>query len=124
ARPQPPSWSSTSPFAPRDRGADATAPGEPRQARLIPLDLRRLLAHARVRLQRRGLVRLLPREVVVLAAEVAICGRLAEDRAGQVEVADDRAGAQVEVLLHQLDDPGLRDALGAVRLDHQREGVR
>ena len=50
------------------------------------------------------LVRPLPREVVVRAAEVAVRGRLRVDRAPQVEVAEDRARAQVEVLPDELLD--------------------
>src|SRR5687767_6359932 len=45
-----------------------------------------------------GLVRLLPGEVVVLAAEVPVGGGLLVDRPVQVEVAPDRGRAQVEVL--------------------------
>ena len=48
--------------------------------------------------ERVGLVGALPREVVVVAAEVAVRGGLRVDRPAQVEVAQDRGRAQVEVL--------------------------
>ena len=55
--------------------------------------------------ERVGLVGALPREVVVVAAEVAVRGGLRVDRPAQVEVAQDRRRAQVEVLAHELLDP-------------------
>ena len=48
--------------------------------------------------ERVGLVGALPREVVVVAAEVAVRRGLRVDRATQVEVAQDRRRAEVEVL--------------------------
>src|ERR1700744_4078579 len=45
----------------------------------------------------------LPGERVAGAAEVAVGGGRLVDRAAQLQVAQDGAGAQVEVLLHQLD---------------------
>ena len=56
-----------------------------------------------------GLVDPLPREVAVVAAEVAVRRRLREDRPPQVEVAQDRRRAQVEVLAHELLDQLDRD---------------
>src|SRR5215471_13328767 len=70
------------------------------------------------------LVRLLPRELGLVAAEVAVCGRLRVDRAAQIEVADDRARPQVEVLLDQRVDARDRDVLRAEALDVHREGPR
>src|SRR4051794_15273198 len=58
------------------------------------------------------LVALLPGEVVVLAAEVAVGRRLLVDRAVQLEVRADRAGPQVEVLVDELEDPAAADLLG------------
>ena len=55
--------------------------------------------------ERVGLVDALPREVVVVAAEVAVRGGLRVDRPAQVEVAQDRGRAQVEVLADELLDP-------------------
>ena len=52
--------------------------------------------------QRVGLVRPLPREVVVLAAEVAVGGGLLVDRPVQLEVLAEGARAQVEVLVDEL----------------------
>ena len=49
------------------------------------------------------LVRALPRKVEVEAAEVAVCGGLAVDRAAQVQRRDDRGRPQVEV---PVDPPG------------------
>ena len=74
--------------------------------------------------QRIRLVDPLPGEVVVVAAEVAVRGGLRVDRPAQVEVAQDRARAQVEVLLDQLLDPRHRDVLGAERPHRDRDRVR
>ena len=54
--------------------------------------------------QRGGLVGLLPGEVVVVAAEVAVGGGLLVDRAVQVELLAEGARAQVEVLVDELGD--------------------
>src|SRR5205823_14984157 len=48
-----------------------------------------------------GLVGALPREVVVVAAEMAVGGGLGVDRAAEIEVTDDRGRPQVEVLPHE-----------------------
>ena len=71
--------------------------------------------------ERAGLVGPLPREVVVVAAEVAVRGGLRVDRAAQVEVAQDRGRAQVEVLADELLDPRDRDVLG---VEAARRGSR
>src|SRR3954453_3908760 len=76
------------------------------------------------RAQRLGLVGPLPREVVVLAAEVAVGRGLLVDRAVQLEILAERAGAQVEVLLDELRDPRPADLLGPERLDVDRHRVR
>ena len=55
--------------------------------------------------ERLGLVGPLPREVAVVAAEVAVRRGLRVDRPHEVEVADDRAGPEVEVLADELLDP-------------------
>ena len=52
--------------------------------------------------QQVGLVGLLPGSVDVVAAEMTVGGRLAIDRAAQVQVADDRARPQVEILVDQV----------------------
>src|SRR6186997_1201424 len=62
-------------------------------------------------LERVCLVRALPREVVVVPAEMPVGGRLRVDRALEVEVADDRARPEVEVLLDELLDLGDRNPL-------------
>src|SRR5690349_7472112 len=59
-------------------------------------------AEACGRAQGGGLVRLLPREVVVLTAEVAVGGHLLVDRTVQLEVLAEGARAQIEVLHHEL----------------------
>src|SRR5215208_4573031 len=82
------------------------------------------VAEAGCRAQRDGLVRALPREVVVLAAEVAVGRGLLIDRAVQPEVVAEGAGPQVEVLAHELRDLRAADLLRAERLHHQRDGVR
>src|SRR3712207_2353796 len=56
------------------------------------------------RAQRVRLVRLLPAELRLVAAEVAVGGGLLVDRPQQVEHLDDPLGPQVEMLPHQLLD--------------------
>src|SRR5437868_6830032 len=73
--------------------------------------------------QRRRLIRLLPGEVVVLAAEVAVGRRLLVDRTVQVEVLAEGARPQVEVIVYERDDLRARDALGAEGVDHDRHRV-
>src|SRR3954449_7378485 len=73
--------------------------------------------------QRGGLVGALPREVVVVAPEVAVGGCLAVDRPAEVEVAQDRRRTQVEVLLDERLDTLDRQLLRTERLDEHREGM-
>src|SRR3970282_2244666 len=63
-------------------------------------------------------------EVVVVAPEVAVGRRLRVDRPEQVEVADDRRRAEVEVVPYELLDPRDRDRLRAEALDLDRNRVR
>ena len=82
-------------------------------------------SRARRRAQRLGLVDALPREVVVVAAEVAVGRGLRVDRAAQVEVAQDRRRAEVEVLAHERLDLRRRAIrLGVEVVDEDRERVR
>ena len=74
--------------------------------------------------ERIGLVGALPREVVVVAAEVAVGGGLRVDRAAQVEVADDRGRPEVEVVADELLDLRAGIALGAEAVDLERDRVR
>src|SRR5487761_782360 len=74
--------------------------------------------------QRVGLVGPLPREVAVVAAEVAVRRRLRIDRPAQVEVAQDRRGAQVEMLLDERLDLQRRDLLRPERLHEHRHRMR
>src|SRR6266540_4664707 len=71
--------------------------------------------------QRIGAVGALPRQLDVGAAKVAVGSSLAVDRPTQTQVADDRAGPQVEVFVHQLDDHFLGDLVGAEALAADRE---
>ena len=75
--------------------------GTRRRPGRLPLGGRRR-AEAGGLAQRVGLVGLLPREVVVLAAEVAVGGGLLVDRPVEVEVLAEGARAQVEVLVDEL----------------------
>src|SRR5919202_2520003 len=79
------------------------------RARLRARRLHGLLAERDGPPQRVRLVRALPGEVVVVAAEVAVGGGLLEDRAVKVEIAPDRRRPQVEVLLHQPGDGRVRE---------------
>ena len=67
------------------------------------------------------LLRGLPGEVRVVAAEVAERGRLRVDGALEVELLDDGEGAEVEVLVHNLEDLGVRLGARAVRVDVRRQ---
>ena len=73
--------------------------------------------------QRRGAVGALPREVVVVAAEVPVGSGLLVDRPVQTQLLAEGPGAQVEMLVHQLRDLRAADLLGAERLDHHRHRV-
>src|SRR5436853_6867793 len=70
------------------------------------------------------LVGALPREVVVVAPEVAVGGRLLVDRPVQSQVVAERAGTQIEELVDQGEDLTATDLLGAERLDHDGHGMR
>src|SRR6476646_2519497 len=59
------------------------------------------LTESRFRAEDRGLIRILPRRVDVGAAKVAEGGGRAVDGAAQLQVADNGAGPQIEVLLDQ-----------------------
>src|SRR5260221_11603082 len=74
--------------------------------------------------KRLGLVRPLPREVAVVAAEVPVRSGLHVDRTAEIEIAQDRGRAQVEVLVHERLDLGDGDLLRAERLDQHRHRMR
>src|SRR4029450_5507357 len=65
---------------------------------------------------------LLPGELLVVAPEVTVGGRLAVDGPAQVEVAQDGGRAQVEPVGDGRGDPRRVDGLGAERLDQERHG--
>ena len=67
--------------------------------------------------QRLHLVRPLPRELRLLAAEVAVGGGLLVDRAQQVEHLDDALRAQVEMRVDQRGDLLVGDHAGAFGVD-------
>src|SRR5688500_837263 len=81
-----------------DGGPSARTAGE---AQALRVDR---LTEAGLGAQEIGLVGLLPREVVVVAAEVAVRRGLLVDRPVQVEVLAERARPQVEVLVDELGD--------------------
>ena len=74
--------------------------------------------------QRVRAVGALPREVVVVPAEVAVCSGFRVDRTPQVEVAKDRRRTQVEMLAHERLDLRHGDRLRPERLDEHRERMR
>ena len=91
--------SSASPStAARRRSARRPPPGSRPSGRADAASAGSRAAEAGGLAERGGLVGALPREVVVVAAEVAVRGGLRVDRPAQVEVAQDRGRAQVEVL--------------------------
>src|SRR5690554_5960225 len=55
----------------------------------------------------------LPGQIQVVAAEVAVSGGLAVNGPAQVQVTDDRAGAQIEVFRDQAGDLLIRNYTGA-----------
>ena len=74
--------------------------------------------------QRKRLISPLPSKFGELAPEVTVIRGEVVDGAAQVEVADDGAGAQVEVLAHQAGDLLIGDRAGAEGLHVDRERVR
>src|SRR5450755_3890048 len=66
-------------------------------------------------------VRALPGEIGLLAAEVAVGGRLGVDRPEQVEIADNRRRAEVEDAEDRVLDALDRHLLGAEALDEQAD---
>src|SRR6185312_5985219 len=82
------------------------------------------LNRARLRGQGRRLVRLLPGELLLAAAEVTVRRRLLVDRAEQVELADERARTAIEVLADEALDRALRDRPRAEGLHVDRDRLR
>src|SRR5262245_51739056 len=80
----------------RPRGACPRTSGGPSQGRSAYPTRLLLQSYRRAQLVRP--VGVLPRQVDVGAAEVTVRGGRRVDRAQQVEVADDRAGSQIEDL--------------------------
>ncbi len=70
------------------------------------------------------LVDALPGELGKFAPEVTVVGGEVVNGAAQIEVADDRAGAQVKVLVHQGGDLIFGDDAGAEGLNVHRDGAR
>ena len=68
------------------------------------------------------LLGLLPFEVEVRAAEVAVRSRGLVHGVAQLEVVHDAARAQVEVLIDDLEDLRVRDGTGAIRGDVDGKG--
>src|SRR5436305_5397612 len=71
--------------------------------------------------QLRRPVGVLPTEIRVVASEMAVGGGLAVDRPAQVEVLDDAARRQRELLADQALDLPVRDGAGAERVDVHRD---
>src|SRR5438876_5171324 len=71
-----------------------------------------------------GEVRLLPRQVELGPAEVAVRGCLPVDRPAHAEAFDDLLRAEVEVLVDESPDDLVVDGPGAERLDVQRHRLR
>src|SRR3954453_12815637 len=105
------------------RNSDISGAPPPLIQPRLRLGRRRLLQTSRPP-QFGRLVRLLPCEVVVLTAEVAVGRSLLVDRTVQVEVVAEGARAQVEVLIYELNDLRAGDLLRPERLDHDRYRVR
>lgn len=68
-------------------------------------------------------VGLLPRQVEVRAAEVAIGCDLLVDRTPKVQTADDRRRAQVKALADQLTQAGVGQAARSEGVDKDRDGM-
>src|SRR6266511_2837685 len=75
---------------------------------VLPLLRRRGLGSLGAGAQRFGLIGILPGEVLVLAAEVAVGRGLLEDGTTQVQRFDNALGRELEVLAHQIgQDPAV-----------------
>ena len=88
-------------------------------------------SHCRRRARRlrqlRRQVRFLPGEMALIgrrAAEVAVTRGLEVDRLKQIQMADDAARRQREVLTHQLADVGLVDLVRALAIDEHARRLR
>src|ERR1700716_1371464 len=66
----------------------------------------------------------LPGQIEIRPAEMTVRGGLAIDRTTKLEVIDDRAGPEIEMLCDQLADRFVRYRTGAERLDIQRDRMR
>src|SRR3972149_6219545 len=97
----------------RRRSSSRAAAAFLRTARSAPLAPPRLSPPPRRLLQPLRLVGELPRRVDVAPAEVPVRGRRPVDRPPQVQVADNRPRAEVEVLLDQLQQAAVVELLGA-----------
>src|SRR5438876_7581537 len=73
--------------------------------------------------QQPRLVRPLPGERWLAAAEVSVCRRLPEDRPTELQVLDQALGRQIEVLAHQIGELGVLHLPRAVGVDHDADGL-
>ena len=69
------------------------------------------------------LLGLLPEELLLVSAKVAVGGGLVVDRGSEVEGSHEHAGAQVEVVLDDLRELGVGLDAGAVGVDEDRQGL-
>ena len=69
-----------------------------------------------------SLIRLFPRKVRIVTAEVAAGGGLAVDRAAELEVVDDAAGSQREIFADEFADLGVGDVASAEGVDVNADG--
>src|ERR1035438_7371175 len=86
--------------------------------------LHRRLRHRCLLLERTGLIRSFPTERILAAAEVSERGGLAIDGAAQLQVVDDAARRQLEILAHQFRKTRVGNHAGAegVHVDRNRFG--
>ena len=75
-------------------------------------------------LQRLRLIQPLPGEIQVVAAKMAICGRLFVNRAAQVEHTDDARGTEVEVFTDDFYQLFIGNLSGTVCIHHDGCGMR
>ena len=69
-------------------------------------------------------IRLFPRQVQVISAEMSVCRGLTIDRASQVKMCDDRIGTQIEVFFDDIHDGRIIEFARAVGIHINAERIR
>ena len=75
-------------------------------------------------LEQIDLVKVLPREIDVRSAEMTIRGGRGVNRTLEVEIANDRGGAEIETLFDQLGELVIRQFARTLGIDEHGNGLR